>query len=73
MNSFDRSQQGSPNRLPDDRSMSSERRPKDDGESRQTHENRERPRHDHGTGHLGYNKTHDQARTGPVVEGSDKI
>lgn len=39
----------------------------------QSHENREHPRDDHGTGHLGYNKTHLDSNPAPVREGSDKI
>lgn len=39
----------------------------------QSHENREHPRGDHGTGHLGYNQTHLDSNPAPVKEGSDKI
>lgn len=39
----------------------------------QSHENRERPREDHPTGHLGYNSTHLDSNPNPPEEGSDKI
>jgi hypothetical protein len=42
-------------------------------ETKQSHENRERPREDHGTNHLGYNSTHLDTNPAPVREGSDKI
>jgi hypothetical protein len=42
-------------------------------EPKQTHEDRVNPRQDHGTDHLGYNRTHLDTNPGPVVEGSDKI
>lgn len=69
-------QQGTPNRLPgesetdgipDDQQEVKEPTP------RQTHENKENPRDDHGTNHLGYNRTHLKDNPGPAAEGSDKI
>ena len=80
-------EQGNPDRLPDINQMKtaeakrsapssarndaeSSRGSKDAGRS---HEDRENPRDDHPTGHLGYNRTHNEDVLGPVEEGSSKI